>query len=72
MGYNYQDRFNRVESYFEAASQEILHLMKKDNIKYIVIPQKPIADFTYRINKVFLDKSLKKAYKDDQVIVYQL
>ena len=46
--------------------------MKKDNIKYIVIPQKPIADFAYKTNKVFLDRSLKKAYKDENVIVYQL
>lgn len=72
MGYNYQERSNRAKLYFEAASQEILQMMKKDNIKYIAIPQKPIADFTYQINKVFLDRSLKKAYKDENVIVYQL
>lgn len=72
MGYNYQDKSNRVKLYFEATSQEILQMMKKDNIKYIVIPQKPIADFTYQINKVFLDRSLKKAYQDENVIVYQL
>lgn len=72
MGYNYQDKSNRVKLYFEATSQEILQMMKKDNIKYIVIPQKPIADFTYEVNKVFLDRSLKKAYKDENVIVYQL
>ena len=72
MGYNYQDRSNRARLYFEAASQEILQMMKKDNIKYIVIPQKPIVDFTYQINKAFFDRSLKKAYKDGNVIVYQL
>lgn len=72
MGYNYQDRSNRARLYFEATSQEVLQMMKKDNIKYIVIPQKPIVDFTYKINKVFWDRSLKKAYKDENVIVYQL
>lgn len=72
MGYNYQDRSNRAKLYFEATSQELLQMMKKDNIKYIVIPQKPVADFTYRINKVFLDRNLKKAYKDENVIVHRL
>jgi len=72
MGYNYQDKSNRAKLYFEATSQETLQMMKKDNIKYIVIPQKPIADFTYQVNKVFFDRSLKKAYKDENVIVYQL
>lgn len=72
MGYNYQDRSNRAKLYFEASSQEILQMMKKDRIKYIVIPQKPITDFTYQINKFFLDRSLKKAYKDENVIAYQL
>lgn len=72
MGYNYQDRSNRTKLYFEATSQEILQMIKKDNIKYIVIPQKPVADFIYRINKVFLDRNLKKAYKDENVIVYRL
>ena len=72
MGYNYQDRSNRVKLYFEVKSQEILQTMKKDNIKYIVIPQKPIVDFNYQVSKVFLDRSLKKVYKDDQVIVYRL
>ena len=72
MGYNYQDKSNRAKLYFEAASQDILQMMKKDNIQYIVVPQKPVVDFTYQINKVFLDRSLKKAYKDENVIVYQL
>lgn len=72
MGYNYSERYSRVKLYFEVTSQEILNMMKKDNIKYVVIPQKPIADFAYKINKVFLDRSLKKVYKDDQVIVYRL
>lgn len=72
MGYNYQDRFNRAKLYFEATSKDILTMMRRDGIKYIVAPQKPVADFTYKINKVFLDRSLKKVYKDKNVIVYQL
>lgn len=72
MGYNYQDRSNRAKLYFEATSQDILTMMRKDGINYIVVPQKPVADFTYQVNKVFLDRSLKKAYKDENVIVYQL
>lgn len=72
MGYNYQSRSNRAKLYFEAASRDILTMMRKDDINYIVVPQKPVTDFTYRINKVFLDRSLKKAYKDENVIVYQL
>lgn len=72
MGYNYQERSNRAKLYFEAASQDTLTMMRKDDINYIVVPQKPVTDFTYQINKVFLDRSLKKAYKDENVIVYQL
>ena len=72
MGYNYQNRSNRAKLYFEVTSQEILQMMRKDNIRYIVIPQKPIADFTHQVNKVFLDRDLKKVYEDESVIVYQL
>lgn len=72
MGYDTTQRKFLAKTFFEADSLEIIDEMKKDNIKYIVIPQKPIADFAYKTNKVFLDRSLKKAYKDENVIVYQL
>lgn len=72
MGYNYSDRLNRTKIYYEANSTKVIKDMRKDNISYIVIPLKPVADFNYNVNVKFFGKYLKKVYQDNEVTVYQL
>lgn len=72
MGYNYTERLSRVKLYFEVNSEEVLVRMRKDSISYIVVPTKPIVDFHYSIKREFLEKSLKKVFQDDTVVVYKL
>lgn len=72
MGYNYAKRLGRVKLYFEGSSKEILEMMKKDNIVYMVVPIKPIVDFNYTIQRDYLEKNVKKVYQDTEIIVYKL
>lgn len=72
MGYNYLNRLSNVRSFYEVKSLETLNRVRRENIAYIVVPVKPIADFNYDLNLIYLDKSLKRAYEDDKVIVYKL
>lgn len=72
MGYNYGNRLNQVKSYFEANSPEVLQRMKKNNISYIVIPNGPVVDFNYIIQRNFFGKNTQKVYQDTNVTVYKL
>ncbi|MDO8659084.1 MAG: hypothetical protein Q7K54_00615 [Candidatus Parcubacteria bacterium] len=72
MGYNYSERLNLVKSFYEAPDLKIISRMRKENIAYITVPAKPIIDFNYTVNFVYLDKYLQKVYEDSKVIVYKL
>ena len=72
MGYNYSERLKLVNLFFEAKDLDTINRMRKENIKYIVIPTKPVADFNYRMDNVYLDKHLQRPYTDSQIRVYKL
>ena len=72
MGYNYSERQNLVKLFYEAKNLETISRMHKENIAYIAVPAKPIIDFNYNVNFVYLDKYLQRVYEDGKVIVYKL
>lgn len=72
MGYDMTQRKISAKTFFEANSLEILSKMKNEKIKYLVIPNSPISDFTYKVNKTFLKEHLIKSYEDNNVIVFKL
>ncbi len=72
MGYNYSEKLTNVKLFYEAKDLETISRMRRENIAYIVIPVKPVIDFNYNINIVFLSKYLQKVYGDKKVIVYKL
>lgn len=72
MGYNMVQRKLLAKTFFEAHTLETINKMKKEKIEYLVIPNKPISDFPYQINKVFLKEHLIKSYEDNSVVVFKL
>lgn len=72
MGYNYSERKENVKKFFEIQSSNLIYQMRKEDIDYIVIPQKKVNDFPYIVNKDFLQKTFKEVYKDDNVKVYAI
>lgn len=72
MGYNYSERQSLVKSFYEFKDPGTINKMRKENIAYIVVPAKPIVDFNYIVNSVYLEKYLRKVYVDEKVIVYKL
>ena len=72
MGYNYSERQSLVASFYEVKDLETISKMRKENIAYIVVPAKPIVDFNYDVNLIYLDKHLQKAYENGNVIVFKL
>lgn len=72
MGYNYSERQDLVELFYEIDDLGTINKMRKENIAFIVVPGKPIVDFNYDVNFVYLDKYLKRVYEDENVIVYKL
>lgn len=72
MGYDYREKLSLVKKYFESNSSEMLASMKKENIKYVAIPLKPIVDFNYKVNVSFFNENLPKVYQDKELAVYKL
>ncbi len=72
MGYNYREREEKTKLFFEASTPEVFTSMKNEGISYITIPPKEVVDFTYVVNKEFLEKNLKKTYQDSDIIIYKL
>lgn len=72
MGYNYSERQSLLKLFYEFKDPGIIGKMREENIAYIVIPTKPIVDFNYVVNFVYLEKYLKKVYVDEKVVVYKL
>lgn len=72
LGYNFSERKKSADIFWEAKDQEVLRKIRKEEIKFIVIPKKKVADFNYNINVDFLKKNLKLAFQDEEVIVFSL
>lgn len=72
MGYNYLQREEKVKNFFEARDRETLKQIKKEGIKYIVVPTRKITDFNYKVNSDFLKENLILEYKDRDVLVFKL
>lgn len=72
MGYNTTRRKLLAKTFFEVNNLETISKMKKEKIKYLVIPNKSVPDFSYKIDKVFLKEHLVKSYEDNDVVVFKL
>lgn len=72
MGYDTVKRKFLVKTFFEARDLETIRKMRKEKIKYIVIQMKPVADFSYQIDKLFFKEHLIKSYEDNNVVVFKL
>ena len=72
MGYNITQRKLFTKTFFEAHSLETVSKMRKEKIKYLAIPNKPVSDFSYKIDMMFLKGHLFKSYEDNDVIVFKL
>jgi len=72
MGYDYSNRLSFVKAYYEVSSPKTFDKMRKNDISYIVVPGRPTSDFNYNVNISYLNRYLKRAYEDKDVIVYGL
>lgn len=72
MGYDFSERERLTKTFFEVDAMEIVRLMRREGIKYLVLPRDKIADFTYQINEKFLKENLKIDYQDGDVLVFKL
>ncbi len=72
MGYNYTEREHLVKIFFEVKTEETIQDMRQKGIHYLVIPVKPVADFTYSVRIDFLNSHLPMVYSDTDVSVYKL
>ncbi len=74
MGYDYAYRRSMVKTFFDARTIATIEAAKQQGIAYIVLPVKPIADFTYSydIHNEFFSNNLQKVYSDQSVVVYKL
>lgn len=72
IGYNFSQREKQVKDFFEVSNIGILDQIRKEKIKYIIIPMRQIPDFNYNVNINFLKENLTQPYKDDDVLVFKL
>lgn len=72
MGYNTTQRKLLAKTFFEAHSLKTINKMRKEKIKYLVVPNKSVPDFSYKIDIDFLKGHLYKSYEDNNVVVFKL
>lgn len=72
MGYDSSQREAFAKEVFEVSEVSFLREARKEEIDYIVIPEKEFTDFHYKINRDFLKAHLKMVYKDKKVSVFKL
>jgi hypothetical protein len=72
LGYNFQERRVLVKNFFEADNTDSLSKIRKEKIKYMVIPLKDLTDFNYKVNTNFLIEKLQIVYQDKDVLVLKL
>lgn len=72
MGYNTTQRKFLAKTFFEARDIKAIGGMRKEKIKYIVMPIKPVTDFSYQIDTLFFKEHLIKSYEDNNVMVFKL
>lgn len=72
LGYNTSKRKKLVKDFFEAKSIQMIENMRKEKIKYLVVPLGKTVDFNYRVEKDFFKNNLKTVYEDKNYLVFKL
>lgn len=71
-GYDISKRELLAKKFFEVGDLETLTEIRRENIKYIVIPKTTGSDFNYQINLDFLKNNLPVVFSDGDNTIFKL
>lgn len=72
MGYDIAGRNRMVRQFFETSTSDTLPLMRSEGIDYVTVPNGPVDNFPYTVDRSFFQSNLESVYVDNDVIVYRL
>lgn len=70
-GYDILKRELLAKKFFEVGDLKTLADIRKENIKYIVIPKTTVSDFNYRVDNDFLKNNLPVVFSDKDNTIFK-